>query len=720
MARPFRTARRILAVVMGLTAAAAAAADGGGRAPGPAIDATGDFELRVLPTLTKIGCNSGQCHGAAGGQGGFALSLRGYDADADYDALVRERRGRRVDLDEPGNSLVLRKPSMQVPHRGGRKLPQDGAAFAEVLAWIRAGAPRSTAGIQLVGIDADPGVRLGKPGEDFALTVRGVAFSGQLLDVTDLAVLSSNDESVARVKPDGRIEIVGPGETAILVRYGNFVASADVGAPFGAPRAPKPGGGIDGLVEGKLADMGLDASPPCDDAAFVRRATLDLTGRVPSPDEVRAFLADAALDKRAKLADRLAASEAAVSRWTRFLAELCRVRQESMGVVPSRSLHAFLRGGIAARQPLDEIVRALVTSTGDFGSATGAAFNLATPGPMEQMEFVTRTFLGYRFQCAQCHQHPFDRWSRQDYFGAAAFFARARRDQGRVVLSAFGDFNDPKTGAVAAPKFPGGDLAAVPDGADRRAVFSDWLLDTKARRFDRAIVNRLWRELLGRGLVEPVDDLRDSNPPTNPALLDFLAGEFVAGKRDLRAMAASIVKTDVYARSVKPMTGAERDDRYFSHALVRPLAAPVLVDSLLAVTGADLDAPQFRDVKRASDLPDDDGGAYPLRAFGRCPRDGSIDPAAAPPATLAMALHWIHGPPATTWLAAPEGPVERIVKGNLSLDARIDEIFLVALARTPSDAERAAARAALGGGDRASVEDLLWALLATAEFSTNH
>jgi hypothetical protein len=340
---------------------------------------------------------------------------------------------------------------------------------------------------------------------------------------------------------------------------------------------------------------------------------------------------------------------------------------------------------------------------------------------MEQMEFVTKTFLGARMQCAQCHQHPYDRWSRQDYFGAAAFFARMRREGGKVFVASSGEFNDPKTGRAAMPRFPAGDLAKIPEGADRRAVFCDWLLDKDSLRFDRAIANRLWKELFGRGLVEPVDDLRESNPAVNSELLDFLAAEFRDGGRDLLRFAAKLATTEAYARAATPMPGAERDERYASHAIVRPLAAPVLLDSLLRASGLGAEIPNFKSVKTAMEIPDDDGGLYSLLALGRCPRDGSADPSSPPSPTVPMALHFIHGPIADEWLSAKGRRVERILYNWKNAEGAVDELFLASLGRYPGAGERVAALEAIGDKpNREALEDFLWSLMCTAEFATNH
>jgi uncharacterized protein DUF1549/uncharacterized protein DUF1553 len=695
---------------------------------GAPTEAVPDFTLRILPLLTKAGCNSGQCHGAAGGQSGFALSLRGYEPDADYDAITRERMGRRIDLADPSHSLLLRKPSMRIPHKGGRKLAEGSAAYEEVSAWIAAGAPRRSRSGEAdargtMTLEVEPARTMGKPGDSVVLRARVRPPAGEAIDATDVCLFTSNDESVARVDSQGKVEIVGPGETAILIQYPSCVGFARVGSPFGAPYEPKnrAADSVDGWVERKLGEMGVAVSGPCDDATFLRRATLDLAGRLPDPKEIREFLADASPGKREAAVDRLVASPQAITRWTRWLADLCRLRQESMGDGGAKALQGWLGKALAERRPLDAILREAIASQGDPAAPGPAAFNFATGGPSEQMEFVTRTFLGYRFQCAQCHQHPFDRWSRQDYFGAAAFFARVRRERGRVVLAPFGEFVDPKTGRDAIPKYPGGSAAAIPEGGDRRPAFADWLLDRDAMRFDRAMANRLWKELLGRGLVEPVDDLRSTNPASNAELLDFLARRLRDGGRELLAFVALVAKSDAYGRAAEPRPGAERDERYHSHAAVRPIPGPILLDALAHATGAVPSFPQAPGTTRAQEVADEDGGGYALRVLGRCPRDGSIDPATPAPPTIGMALHFIHGLSGSAWLSPPGGRLDALAKNPPAPNALAEELFLATLGRLPSPAERTAAVQALGPAfDAERAEDFLWALLATSEFATQH
>ncbi|HKD99530.1 MAG TPA: DUF1549 domain-containing protein, partial [Planctomycetota bacterium] len=546
---------------------------------------------------------------------------------------------------------------------------------------------------------------------------------GTTQDATALALYASNDDGVATVSKSGSVRVVGAGETAILVRFLGRVAAARVRVPFAAPYAPRAADGlaeIDRLVEAKAAAMGVPLSPPASDATFLRRATLDLAGRLPTPEEIAAFAADRDPGKRHRCVDRLLASDRAVAHWTRWLSDLVRVRDETMNAEPASALHRWLRERLAERAPLDAVVRELVTARGATRDGP-AAFAIAGAGPKEQMELVTRTFLGIRLQCAQCHQHPYDRWSRDDYFGAASYFARVRHAGGRVSVVDYGELTDPRTGRDAAMRLPGAAAAPAAAPSDRRAAFADWMLDRDAMRFDRSIANRVWKQLLGAGLVEPVDDLRDGNPPLNPELLDALARRFRDGGRQLFPLVRAIATSDAYARDSAAQPGNERDLRYGSRALVRALPASVLLDAMADATAARVEFPSAPDAKRAVELADDDGGSYTLRVLGQCPRDGSRDPSVVPAPGVPAALHLLHGPMASSWLASPGGRVASIQKRRLAAREAVEECFLATLSRAPSPAELERARAAIGDPPtREGLEDLLWSLLASTEFAMNH
>jgi hypothetical protein len=699
------------------------------RSPQPQDGPAPDFTLRVLPILTRAGCNSGQCHGAAGGQAGFALSLRGYDPDADFDAIVHEFGGRRVDIANPERSLLLKKPSLQMGHRGGRKLPADSAHFSEVKRWIAGGAPRRAEGaVAPVAISVDPATISGRPGETSRLRTRVVLADGRLEDSTDVVLFYSGNEAVARVDATGQVTLAGPGETAILVKFLGMVAAARVAVPYGDPVAPHDSNDpVDALIYKKLGAMGLSPAPACDDVTFLRRASLDLAGRIPSPGEVRECVAAGGHYDRAALVARLLDSKDGVSRWTRWFGDLCRIRVESMGPDGARRLNEYIYSQLERDRPLDELVVRMVVSSGAPWEPGPAAFSLATEGPAAQMEFVTRTFWGARLACAQCHQHPFDRWSREDYFGLAAFFARVRRENGKIILSPYGEFNDPKSGLAARPRFPavpgaaGAVLPPIVEGQDRRALFAEWLVSKDADRFDRAMVNRLWRELMGSGLIEPVDDVRESNPASNEPLMNELIQQFRAGGRRLRPFLARVASTAAYGRANDGGGGGDRGGRYYARAALRPLSGAVLLDAIAAATGAKVDFPAFAAVHRAQDAYDDDGGSYTLKSLGRCPRDGSADPAYTESPGIPSALHWIHGPVAAEWLALPGGTVDRIVAKNTDARACVEELYISALSRPPRQEELATGLAVVGSPpSRQAAEDLFWALLATAEFSTNH
>ncbi|HKE00230.1 MAG TPA: DUF1549 domain-containing protein [Planctomycetota bacterium] len=720
--------RRLVLLAAFCPFALAFADDATSRVAAPAAgEGVPDFATEVLPILTRIGCNSGQCHGAAGGQNGFALSLRGYDPIADYDAIARERAGRRIDVVDAERSLLLRKPSMKIKHKGGRKLPEGSESYETIHRWIAAGAPGPGPGQRtLVALEPQPKSASAKPGQELSIRVTARFSDGTSRDVTDLALFSSNDDGVARAETGGLVHVDAAGEAAVLVRFLNGIAAVRVSVPFAEPRAfdaaaEASRSAIDRLVDAKLAAMGIPPSPAADDGAFLRRVSLDLCGKLPTPDETRAYVADRAPEKRSAAVRRLLASPAAVAHWSRWLGDLLRVRDETMTAPGATSLDAFVRASLAARKPMDALVRELLVSQGDPAAPGPAAFSLATPGPKEQMEFVTRTFLGVRLQCAQCHQHPFDRWSRADYFGAASFFSRVRREDGKVRVVDFGELTDPRTGGDAKPALPGGEAVSLAGVADRRSVFADWLLEPETLRFDRSLANRVWKQLFGRGLVEPADDLREGNPPSNPELLELLARSFRDGGRDLFRLVELCASSDAYARSPEPVAGNERDERYASHALARPLPAAVLLDAIADATGATPSFPQAPMTKRAAELADDDGGSTALRVFGRCPRDGSTDPAAIAPPGVPAALHLLHGPPASSWLSAPGGRVASLRKRALPAHEAVEELFLATLARRPSTDEAAAARDQIGARPTAeALEDVLWALVASTEFSFNH
>jgi hypothetical protein len=487
-----------------------------------------DFRTDVLPVFTRAGCNTGACHGAALGQKDFKLSLLGSDPRADWEAITRELRGRRVNLALPDDSLVLLKPSERMPHKGGKVLPIGSEGYTIVRKWLEAGAPWRTKARELARIEVADGLRVTAHYSD-----------GTSRDVTRWALYSSNDESVAEVDADGRVTVRGPGETAIVIRYGGHVAVARVVRPFGEAKFEwTRRTAVDEPVERKLRELGVDPGPDCDDAAFLRRASLDILGTLPTSDEVRAFLAK---PDRQALVDRLLARPEFASYWAYRL----QVRR-------SKPLYDWLRARVD--RPWDETVRAILTSS---GREPPTAF-FAPDNPGQLAEDAYSSFLGMKIQCAQCHNHPFERFRQDDYYAMAAFFARTRLKDGAVVDVDRGDVRHPRTNAVVAPAFEGG----------RRAL-AEWL--TSRPQFDRAIANRVWKEMLGRGLVEPVDDHRTSNPATNEPLLAALASEFARNGRSLRHLVRVIAGSEAYRRLRIPRM---MDPAVYHDAIVQATGIP--------------------------------------------------------------------------------------------------------------------------------------------------
>ncbi len=582
-----------------------------------------DFPTEVHPWLSRLGCNAAGCHGAASGQKGFHLSLFGGDPDADYESIAREFNGRRLDRAEPADSLLLLKALKKIPHGGGKVLEKDSEPYRVFLAWIAAGAPRRSATRRLESLAA----RL----EQGRIRVEARYDDGTLRDVTASSTFASNDEGVASVDATGLVTPAGPGAGAILVRHGGRSTAVPVSTPYGSAPAGTAADPVDAAVAAQLGRLGLPASPRASDFALLRRTTLDLAGRLPTAAEISAGRADVAA---------LLASDDFHRTWGGHLARIAGTPAAAPWFA------ARLKEGAG----WDAVMRALVTASGN-GPET--AFLRASPDPKTLGENAGRAFLGTRWSCALCHDHPYERFTRHDYYGVAAFFARVRHRDG-ISISAKDELVYPPTGLEVAPAFPDG--AKVPEGADRRAAFADWL---RSRDAARAIVNRAWALLLGRGLVHPVDDLRPSNPPTNGPLLELLVDGFLADGWDVAKLVGRIVRSGTYARSPAPVDGNRGDDRHYSRALVRPLDPALL-------------------------------GAITAQAAG-VPTVGPVAPAGLP-----RALQAING-------AVPPPP-----------SADVEQLFLRTLSRPPSDRERALARTP------EELADLWWALLNSLEFTTNH
>ena len=701
------------------------------------------FRNHVIPVLTKMGCNSGACHGAAAGKNGFSLTLRGYDPAADYDAIARQAGGRRVNRLEPARSLLLLKPTEVVPHLGGRKFEPGSAAYEVLARWVASGLPGpSTADPKLVALDVTPGDATLPPGAVTPLRVTARFSSGASEDVTRWAKFQSADETVAEVEEDGRVSVKAPGETAISVSFLSGVAMTRVRAPFPAAvpaalfdRAARHNR-IDDLVLAKLRQMQIGPSPLAGDAVFIRRAFLDAAGILPTRAEVEAFLADDRPDKRTRLVDSLFGRPEFVDYWTYKWSDLLLVSSRTLSRNGVRSFHDWIRGNVEANTPWDDFVRQLTTARGRTDQNGAANYFLIHRNPIDIAENYTQAFLGLTLTCARCHNHPMEKWTQNDYYGFANLFARvaikedggtsAKPDTLTVVSTRDGEILHPRLGAPMPPRAL--DAAPMPSHSqeDRRAHLAKWVTSPANTQFARTIVNRVWANYFGRGLVHPYDDLRQTNPASNEPLLEALSEDFVRNGYDLQRLMRDLMLSATYQRSAQPTELNDRDDRFYSRYLTRRLPAEVILDAFSQVTGVPEDFAGYPRGTRALQLRDTRVDSYFLTVFGRPERVVTSSAERMQDPTMPQALHTINGETLNAKLSSDEGVIARMVGANRSNDEVLTELYYSALSRLPTAGERSAilARLADERSDpalrRRSLEDLAWAVLTSTEFLFAH
>jgi hypothetical protein len=688
-----------------------------------------DFDTDVLPVLTRAGCNSGACHGAAAGRGGFKLSLFGGDPGADYRAIVQDLEGRRVNLARPDRSLVLLKPTWEVDHEGGQRFASDGSQAALLKAWIEAGAPR-LAQRRLVRLRVEPAqANVEQVPATLPLVATAEFSDGSSRRVEESAVFTPADPASTAVDARGAIKVLRPGRHTIVVRYLTDVVAVQITAPHVNPpltlaQLPR-NSWIDEEVNSALAALRLPPSPRADDATLLRRVTLDLTGRLPTPERVRSFLADQSSGKFATEVDRLLASPEFTEYWTFRFARWLRVRTGPNDAQGTKALHGWLREQIAASRPLDDWTAELVTAQGDSHTYGAAGFHRNAADARGQAEYVAESLLGIRLRCANCHNHPLDRWTQDDYHGLAAIFARLER--GPVVsLKSSGEVIHPVTGEAAIPKLPGEQF--LPPDKDNRAALADWITGSDDRRFAKAQVNRLWHAVFGRGLVEPIDDLRDTNPASHPQLLDRLADDFVSRRYDLRHTLRLLAGSAAYQRSNRPLPQSQSDDRFYSHARARPLLPEVLLDAVCDALGSPVQIneaqhelpPGVRTIGLYSpELATPMLGPLTGCVVGRpCLTAGdstaSLD-------DLAVQLHWINGQLVNSRLGDSWHALAKLARGHTPTDELIKEYYLRTLSRLPTREEQEFWNKELAGESRAErCTDFAWSLLSCQEFVTNH
>ena len=696
------------------------------------------FEKDVLPILARAGCNAGPCHGKARGQNGFQLSLLGFDPDFDFRAITQEARGRRIFPAAPEYSLLLRKASGQIAHGGGRRLLKGDGHYETLLRWLADGTPRTPAGTPTVQrISIEPAECILAPRGQQQLIVTAHYSDGSARDVTHLAMFQSNESVIAAVTADGLIKAGPlPGEAAIMARFMEKFAVCNVTIPLPSPapaeifaKLPRHNF-IDGLVWDKLQKLGITPSGPCDDAKFHRRAYLDVIGRLPTPEETRAFLADTAPDKRVRLIDRLLERPEYADHWANKWADLLRPNPYRVGIKAVFNLDAWLRDAFRRNKPYNQFVRELLTAQGStFRNGAVTVFRDRRE-PDEITTMASQLFLGIRLECAKCHHHPFEVWSQDDFYSFAAYFARiGRKGTGLsppisggeevVFTKAKGEVKHPVSGHVLPPRPLFGKARAVDADSDPRRALADWIVSDANPYFAKVIVNRIWADLMGRGVVEPVDDLRATNPPSNGPLLDALAADFRKNGYDLKKLLRTIMTSYVYGLSSAPNKRNVGDTRNYSRHYRQRLRAEVLLDAISDVTGIPETFAAMPAGSRAMQLWTVRSQSVFLDSFGR--PDPNQDPPCERTAdtTVVQALHLMNAPGLHSKVTGDKGRAARLAASKKTPREIVEELYLLVYCRVPSVEEMRTCLeefARVGGTRRQAAEDILWALLNTPEF----
>ncbi|WP_250846991.1 DUF1549 and DUF1553 domain-containing protein [Aquisphaera insulae] len=719
-----------------LLASTASAAD----ADAPGVSYRND----IVPLLSSAGCNMGACHGNASGKGGFKLSLRGDDPAFDLRVLTRESFGRRICAEQPDSSLIVLKPTGQVPHEGGIRFAASSPEAKALRAWIAGGAADDLATApRLRSIAVEPAVQIvTDPVRSVQLRVVAAFEDGSSRDVTRQCAFDLSDPTVAEVSVSGLVRARRLGEVAVAVRYlkGRGVSRLTFlpDRPSFDWHGPPPVNVVDEQVFARLRSLRVNPSPPAADHAFLRRSYLDATGRLPSPDEARAFLADTDAGKRTRLVEALVARPEFADFWALKWADLLRNEEKTMGDKGVWVFQRWLRDAIAADVPLDEIARRIVAGRGSTWSNPPASFHRTNRDPTTAAESVAQVFLGIRLQCARCHNHPFDDWTQDDYYGLAACFSNVRRKEpsnarsdkldsheinGDEIIFTSGPASmlQPRTRERLAPRPPGGPALASGDGSRALDELADWLTRGN-RQFARNLANRVWFHLMGRGLVEPVDDFRASNPPSNPELLEALTDELIARGMRLRPLVVLIMSSHAYQLDGRPVGGEDDDPSTHAHASVRLLPAEVLLDAISQVT----DVPdRYKEAParlRAVQLPGIGAENPFLKVFGKPERLLTCECERTDSTTLAQAFQMINGPSVRKKLAHPENRIGRLLNARTPPDQILEELYLAALCRKPTVVESRAILQHVRSSSSPTEgwRDAAWAILNSKEFLLRH
>ncbi len=710
------------------------------------------FRNHVESVLSKQGCNAGSCHGARAGQKGFRLTLFGFDVDADYTYLTRQAVGRRIVPSDPGRSLILTKPTGLLPHKGGVRLEPGSLEYRVLSEWIASGVPGpKDDDPQIVRLEVLPKYSRQRPKATQQLVVLAHFSDGHVEDATRWSKYTSVHSAVATIDERGLATIVGAGEAAIKVWYLNQNAMAFMTVPYDAAIAPDVfamaprRNFIDDQSLAKLQALRVPPSGRCDDASFLRRAFLDTIGTLPTADEARAFLADSSADKRDRLIDSLLTRPEFVDYWTYKWADVLLISGQRLRPKALEAYYQWVHKRVAENRPWDQFVREIVTSTGSTFDNGAANFYALHQDPEDMAETVAQAFMGLSINCAKCHNHPLEKWTNDQYYAFANLFSRVRAkgwggdyrsgDGLRIVYSdTQGELIQPSRGAPQAPCPLDGQPVAFEATEDRRLAVADWLTSPKNPYFTRAIVNRVWANFFGVGLVEAVDDLRLTNPASNEELLAAAARFLIEQKYDLKELMRAILQSETYQRASETLSENKADERFYSHYYPRRLKAEVLLDAIAQVTNVPTDfkaaTPDSRkpgaaipSIKRALKLPDSYVDSYFLEAFGKPDRLITCECERSSEPSMTQVLHLYNGETVNKKLAAKGSAAELAV--DQADDAKIvEELYLAALSRLPTKAEReplVAELAAAKQEDRRQViEDLYWSVLTSREFLFNH
>ncbi len=690
------------------------------------------FENDIAPILNRFQCNTSGCHGNAEGQNGFKLSVFGFDPAGDYSALVKEGRGRRVHFAAVDSSLLLTKASGALPHGGGTRLMAGSREYDVLRNWIRAGAPYGDPETpRIVGLRVEPSERLMPMKATQPIRVTARFADGYEIDVTSWAKFRTNHEGMASVADDGVVTTgTIPGEVAVMASYLNHIGVFRAIVPrtdkVAFPELPESNV-VDKHVHGRLKKLNILPSQPCDDATFLRRVSLDVIGTLPMLEETRAFLADARADKRERLVDALLERPEYAEYWALVWADILRIDRQALGPKRAYTYYRWVRESLAANKPFDQFARELALAEGMLDEVGPANFFKATGKPGETASAVAQTFLGVRIACAECHHHPYDRWSQDDYFGMVAYFAplSVRRSDRGDLLEASGDppTKNPRSGATVFAHALGTKMPPANVLGDRRIEFAKWLADDDNPWFAKNLANRLWAHYFGRGIVEPIDDIRDSNPPTNPELLDALAREIKNSKYDIKKITRLLVMSGTYQRSSRPLPENEMDETNFSRALLRRIPAEVLLDMVSHSTGVEERFKGMPAGSRAIQLWDSTTPHYFLKLFGRPQRVTTCSCERNAEPSVSQVLHLLNSPEIQRKLAHDRGSVARLAAVRAGDADLVDDLYLTVLTRMPTARERDVAVSLLAnnpGQRRQAAEDLVWGLMNTLEFAFNH